>query len=291
MVNSSQAKIISQLCQKLTSLDKLPPNPDKSLIAFRVTDQVIKNLPLNLVIFTCSTINDSYLFNSKRPWKYVSVNPIGNNLEPDLPTLKKLISQLQSIYPVEVKIIIGNTDPYYIFTQSFSILKSPTDSLWPKYETRWKQYKKNLNIWLKDQEVRNFQVVNWRQWEKDLQLKTGISFETIFNTLLPQIKAYFSSTDFRWEIRRLKLAFGPGKYFPNLIVPPPSTLDIWVKRKFTEYLLQGFFIYLFFPNAILLQNEKPSLLRSKMYQPLISQIFNDKLPVIYPFGIDNTGYQ
>ena len=212
-------------------------------------------------------------------------------LEPDLPTLKKLISQLQSIYPVEVKIIIGNTDPYYIFTQSFSILKSPTDSLWPKYETRWKQYKKNLNIWLKDQEVRNFQVVNWRQWEKDLQLKTGISFETIFNTLLPQIKAYFSSTDFRWEIRRLKLAFGPGKYFPNLIVPPPSTLDIWVKRKFTEYLLQGFFIYLFFPNAILLQNEKPSLLRSKMYQPLISQIFNDKLPVIYPFGIDNTGYQ
>jgi hypothetical protein len=188
-------------------------------------------------------------------------------------------------------IIIGNTDPYYIYSQSFTLYPNlSSELLWKRFDDRWKIYQRNLNKWLKDQGLRNFRLVSWREFEIQLN-RSGLSFDRLFNLLLPKIDTYFSQSDFAWELRRLKLAFGPGQYFPTLKTPSDKILNQWIRRKFTEYMLQGFLLYLFFPNSILIQNEKPTTLRNKMYQPLITKLFNQKLPIICPFGIDDLGYQ
>lgn len=281
-----------KISQALLSFDTMPKNPDIALISQCVSNQVSPKKPLELVIFTCSTINDKYMFDGKYPWRYVSLNPSGNNLEADLPTIKNLIKKLNKIYPTKLTILIGNTDPYYIYTESFTKSKNKSiNLLWLKYADRWKRYQNNLTKWLTKQGLVNFEIISWYNFEKQLEKEMGLKFETLFNRLLPKINTFFKQTDFIWEKNRLKLAFGPGRYFPTLKIPSDKTLDQWIKRKFTEYMLQGFFISIFFPNAILLQNEKPSLLRTSMYQPLIKKYLDRRLPIIYPFGIDNLNYQ
>ncbi len=241
---------------------------------------------MNLILFTCSTINDKFMFDQKFPWNYVNLDPKGNNLESDISTLRKLSNKNK------ILIIIGNTDPYYIYSQSFSVYPNLDKKLlWKKFDARWQKYKQNLEIWLKQNHVFYFQILSWREFELNIKQQIGIDFESVFNNLLPKIGTYFSQKDFDLEFRKLKLAFGPDQYFKNLKQPSDKILKIWIKRKFTEYTLQGLFLYLFFPEYTLAQNEKPTLLRNKMYQPLIKAFFNKNLPVITPFGIDNTSYQ
>ena len=240
----------------------------------------------SLVIFTCSTINDRYLFEQKAPWKYVNTNPKGNNLETAIKLLIKLSKSIR------LKILIGNTDPYYIYSQGFKIYPSLRPSiLWEKYDFRWKVYKKSLQKWLSGSGLKNFELISWREFEVDLKQNFGVDFNKLFRQYLPKISRYFSKRDFNWEISRLKLAFNSQGYFKTVPCPDNQTLKIWVRRKFTEYMIQGLLIYLFFPNSILIQNEKPTTLRNKMYQPLIKQLFGKELPIMCPFGIDDIGYQ
>lgn len=55
-------------------------------------------------------------------------------------------------------------------------------------------------------------------------------------------------------------------------------------------MLQGLWLKENFPDGILLQNEKPTLLRCEMYQPLIIEKYKTKLPNLFIFGVDNSGY-
>lgn len=240
----------------------------------------------NLVIFTCSTINDRYLFDLQAPWKYVSTDPKGNNLEMGI----KLLIKLSKF--TRLTILIGNTDPYYIYSQGFKIYSPLTPFiLWKKYDFRWKVYKKSLQKWLSDSGLKNFELISWREFEVNLKQNLGVDFNKLFKLYLPKINLYFNKKDFNWEINRLRLAFNPQGYFKSIPCPNDQTLKIWVKRKFTEYMIQGLLIYLFFPNSVLIQNEKPTTLRNKMYQPLIKQLFGKELQIICPFGIDDIGYQ
>lgn len=263
------------------------------LVKANIANSVYQNLPLNFVIFTCSTINPKYLFDQNNPEKYVSLSPIGNNLEVDLLKLKNFYDKISKIYPTKITILIGNTDPYYIYSQSWKIYKNlSSDILWKRFSKRWNNYKQNLNLWLKTELPNvNFEIISWFELEKTWEKNTGNNFEYIFNKTYKDIFSYFSKKLLDWEICKLKKQFGLNKYFYNIKTPKLSILNDWTKRKFAEYAVQGFWIKQIFPNSILLQNEKPSLLRTKMYQPLIKKYINSELPVIYPFGIDNSGFQ
>ena len=112
-----------------------------------------------------------------------------------------------------------------------------------------------------------------------------------YSKVFAKISRYFSKKELDWELAKLKNQFGSGKYFENLTRPSDKLLKDWVKRKFAEYAVQGKWLYKYFPNTILIQNEKPSELRSRMYQPLIKGEYGDKLPIVYFFGIDNSGFR
>ena len=253
---------------------------------------IFSQKPLILLTFTCSTINPQYMYDVKNPELYVSLDPEGNNLEVDLPTLASLYKQLNLIYPTKLIIFIGNTDPFYIYTEEVQRLPGvTTKEFWKRFSKRWKLYKKNLGLYIqKAYPSLNPEIISWYELEKEW-VTFGWDFKKQFNKTLQKIDTYFPKSDFEWELTKLENSFGKGKYFYNLKKPSQKTLQIWVKKKFAEYAVQGLWIKFIFQNAILLQNEKPSDLRSKMYQPLIKSKLNSRLPIIYPYGVDNSGYQ
>ena len=257
-----------------------------------VVKAVSENKPINLISFTCSTINSRYLF-SNTPWLYVSENPKGNNLTLDIIRLGEIVRQLRLIYPkVNLNILIGNTDPYYIYLQQFKDFSSKKDLLWNKFCNRWEKYKKRFEIWVKESVPGlGIQVISWYDFEKKIENETGKSFENEYVKIRKDISSYFKQSQLDWELRKLSTQFGKGTYFKDLEKPKDSLLKDWIIRKFAEYALQGAWIYENIPNAILIQNEKPSDLRSQMYQPVIKKRYRDSLPIAYFLGVDNVGYQ
>lgn len=233
------------------------------------------------------------MFDRKNPENYVSLEPAGNNLKQDLPKLKKLYKQSVKYRSVRLIILIGNTDPFYIYTQEGKIFPNISEKgFWNRFSKRWKIYRSNLEEYLQKLLPNvKFEVISWYELEKDLEKKLGWNFKGQFSEVRKNISKYFTKEDFNWELKNLKNAFGEDKYFYNLKRPPIPVLKEWVKRKFAEYAVQGLWIKQIFPEAILLQNEKPSFLRTKMYQPLIKKYLNSRLPVIYSFGVDNLGFQ
>lgn len=247
---------------------------------------------MNLICFTCSTTNPQKMFSAK-PEEYVSLDPKGNNLKADLPLLKKFLEKLNKLkIPYNLNIIIGNTDPYYIYTLSGRTCPFYTKAqFFKKFNFRWKKYKQNFTSWInKKLQNKNVKVISWYEFEKKVEEKTGVSFEKLFNKYLKDINKYFRSDKFDWELNKMKENFGTGKYFGNLSMPSEKNLKQWVKRKFTEYMLQGLWLKENFPNGILLQNEKPTMLRYEMYQPLIKEKYKTELPNLFIFGIYNSGY-
>lgn len=248
---------------------------------------------LTLIIFTCSTINPKYMFDLKNPENYVSLDPKGNNLEQDLPKLKKFYQQLSKYISVKIIILIGNTDPFYIYTQEGKIFPNISEGeFWNRFNIRWQLYKNNLQQYLKKRLPNiKFEVISWYELEKSYEKYLIWNFRKQFTYVRKNIYKYFSQDDLNRELSSLQNAFGEGKYFYNIKKPPTPILKEWIKRKFAEYAVQGLWIKQIFAEAILLQNEKPSFLRTKMYQPLIKKYLNSSLPVIYPFGVDNLGFQ
>jgi hypothetical protein len=268
-------------------------NPDWNNIRSNIGKSVNENTPIKLLQFTCSTINPKYLYNQDNPEKYVLLNPKGNNLENDLPRLYELCKKLDSVYQTEITIFIGNTDPFYIYSQEGNIYPNISkEDLLKRYNIRWSKYRNNLEKYIrKSFPDLNFKLISWHSLDQEVKVKIGWNFERHFQLVKNKIITLFDKKDFEWELNCLKEQFGPDKYFYNIECPETKVLEQWILRKFSEYALQGFWIKTLFPTGILLQNEKPSFLRTKMYQPLIVDILNDKLPVIYPYGVDNRDYQ
>lgn len=286
--------IVKRLQAAVKRFDKERKSEFTELVDNTIEQVVSTNQPLQLLLFTCSTIHSEYMFNRLEPWKYVSLSPAGNNLEADLPRMEQILKELRIIYkPIDLTIIIGNTDPYYIYLRQLEDFgPSERVAILEQFADRWKVYKSQLEEWLRENyNLPGVRVVSWYELEKDIMTRSDRSFETEFNLVLPKIGAYFELTDFEWEMGKLVTHFGPGKYFANLERPQKALLEEWIRRKFAEYALQGRWLYEQYPNAILVQNEKPSELRSKMYQPLIAEKYGSKLPIVYFFGVDNAGYQ
>ncbi len=283
-------KTIEQaLTQALNELD-ITNNPYREQVIAAVQRSIVANKPLELLLFTCSTIKANELF-SVTPWNYVSLNPQGNNLTDDLIRLQEVIKSLWAIYQLKLTVIIGNTDPYYIYLQQFAnIPKEERQTVRDKFEERWAAYKIVFEAWLRDcLPQQELEVISWQVWERQQEKLNNRSFEQEFNQVYANAENYFAASELDWEFRKLSTQFATDKYFSDLAKPTDELLKDWIHRKFTEYALQGKWLQEAFPNAVLLQNEKPTLLRSAMYQPLLRPL-NRALPIMHPFGLDNEGY-
>jgi len=287
-------KKIEKAINIVQEFEQYKNNPDIKSINESIVRSIRLNKPIRFIIFTCSVINSEVLYDNINFDKYIRLSAKGNNLEENIPILKQMFSVLnKNNIRSELIILIGNTDPYYIYSRQINDLEGVSKSEYlKKFNIRWTKYKNLLNSWLKKSipEI-NFKLISWFEFETQMSDKYGFNFEYQFNKILIEINRYFALRDFQKEFKKLKNAFGKGKYFEKLDCPSEKILKDWIKRKFCEYAVQGLWIKLFFLDAILIQNEKPALLRYKMYQPLIKKLFNSTLPNIFIYGISERGYQ
>lgn len=267
-------------------------NESFDLIVDRINFLVENDEPLVLTAFTCSTIDANQMF-GKTPWEYVSLDPIGNNLTDDIERFVQLVQELQSFYEnTRLRIVIGNTDPYYIYTQQFGAFEQNKAELWKRFSERWARYRDILDVWVKDRaQSLSVEIVSWYEFEKAVERSEGISFEAEYQDVLNEIDRYAKASDMDWEFEKLRRQFITGGYFAGLERPNDEMLRDWVRRKFAEYAVQALWIRQFMPNALLIQNEKPSDLRTAMYQPLVRERCNEAFPILYVCGVDNEGYQ
>lgn len=265
-------------------------NTYRAAVQQAVERAVEAGVPLRFVTFTCSTITAREMY-SDTPWMYVRTDTAGNNLEADLPRLTRIVQALREVYPVEVVIMIGNTDPYYIYRQQFQELsQADRASVVEQFAARWAQYGDALEAWVAaTYPVLRARVVSWYVWEQEQNQLRAQTFEQEFDQELA--RGVGSETDREWELRALRTQFTAGKYFDGLTAPDETVLRDWIRRKFVEYALQARWMYKSLMPMILIQNEKPSVLRSTMYQPLIAQQYDAQLPIVYFYGVDNGGYQ
>lgn len=277
--------------ESLLAFDRKTDNPYRSTIESAVERSVEKKAPIQFLIFTCSTIRADKMF-SDTPWEYVSLDPSGNNLESDLPRLKEVLEAFGEKYRVKISIIVGNTDPYYIYLQQLRAFpEEERPVILKKFVERWASYLDRLTEWVgRNLPTANVEVLSWYELERTMERDWGTSFEKEFSAIYKNIDSYFEESDFEWERRKLSTQFVPGSYFSTLSRPDDALLTDWIRRKFAEYALQGAWLVRRFPNAILIQNEKPSDLRSRMYQPVLREREGRMLPIIYFFGVDNQGY-
>ncbi|OHA11829.1 MAG: hypothetical protein A3I44_06325 [Candidatus Sungbacteria bacterium RIFCSPLOWO2_02_FULL_51_17] len=283
---------IARLFRTIKRYDAKKQNPDDGAIVSRLRRIVRLRLPMEFLSFTCSTTNPEYLF-SKTPWLYVNTDIRGNNLEADLPKLERVYRDLGKSYAnIKFIVLVGNTDPYYIYSRQFDLYQGQNKSLlWEKFNDRWTCYRRNFEKWLRTNfSFGNVAVVSWYEFERARERRDKIRFEDMFQSVRRRSGFYFSRLDLQRELESIKAQFGPGKYFQQLAMPSESLLKDWVERKFSEYAVQGLWLREDFPDAILIQNEQPSDLRYRMYQPLIRERHGDVLPNVYFFGVDNRGF-
>ncbi len=271
---------------------KKEDNADWNIIKGNIFKSLVQNKEINLIIFTCSNIEAKYLYSKTNFSKYVSTNPNGNNLENDISKLTEILKSFkkQSI-PVVVTVLIGDTDPYYIETQELAKLKNKTKDIYMKtLDIRWNIYRQNFDEWIRNKinKAFNVRVLSWYRLQTDFQNKTCSNYDELFSKVYSKKDSYFTNEDVEFGFRILKKFF--PTYYKGLNCPSDSILRDWVSRQFCEYSVQGYWIKEIWPEGIFILNERPTDLKYKMYQPLIKQILDSRLPCIYPFVVDNLGY-
>ena len=98
--------------------------------------------------------------------------------------MKYVLTKLNKIYPTEVVILIGNTDPYYVYLKQFKGFTSlDRKILWSKFSKRWSRYKYMLEQKLITELGNKVRVISWYEFEKETETKFKVSFEKEYEKL------------------------------------------------------------------------------------------------------------
>lgn len=223
-------------------------------------------------VFTCPPINARLLL-SNNPEEYVLTDPAKNNLEKSgsIQLVNKLFRGLSTIgINARLRVIIGDTDEddYY-----FPVIPPPPSLENSLCEARKVLYAANLTNKLQ-------QIFPWTT-----TVDRYSEIDALFDEDLPSVDLTDNQTqqDLATEFQQMKQLFSSGCYYEGLPTPTDEELKQIVDLKFQTYGRQGVRLAEFFPNMVLIQNEFPLTLRTRMLNLLTAQLGRERLPAFYPF--------
>ncbi len=267
--------IATEALEILRRFDQFGGSLDSDVILQRFAQALRKRGSISFLQFTCPKI-DTRLLASPRPEEYLLTDPSGNNFESTASRLMPLVRQLKAAdIPSDITIVIGDTDE--------------TDYLFPVIEERSLEeglseirktnYKNNLYKRIaKAFPELGFELYRWSEIQ-------AIDAEGVAS--LPDLA--FDEGDIEDEIVRMTEIFGKGNYYDGIRLPSLEDLRQIVLLKFRSYAEQGRVLTRFFPEAVLLQNEFPLLLRTKMLNAKNTQE-GASIPALYPYRKSESPY-
>lgn len=227
---------------------------------------------LEFGIFTCPPINARLLL-SDQPETYILTKPSGNNLEKSgqIQLLNKMFRAFyERGFYLNLRIIIGDTDePDYLFP----VIPPPPTLSELSCEQRKNLYVSSFIEWVR----KTF------PWPTTIDRYSEI--ESLFEDNIASVDLSGNQTqqDLTIEIAQMKQMFIGRGYYEGLPQPTNEELKKIVELKFQTYGRQGLRLTEFYPNMVLIQNEFPLLLRTRMLNLLIEQLGKERIPVFYPF--------
>ena len=238
-----------------------------------ISSSLEENRYIEFLQFTCPRIN-AELLNSEYPSDYILTDEEGNNFETTKGRLSKLVQALNNIgIKSRVNIVIGDTDEEdYVFP----IVGTPIFDV-KDLEKRKISYKDNFYKSLKNNNSLNIVVYRWSE------------IRDLFTDSQPNMDLIISEKDLKEEVERMKEIFGVGNYYAGLEPPVEEDLYKIAELKFRSYAWQGYLLTSFLPNVILLQNEFPQKLRTKMIN-LLNITQGRCIPAIYPYRREDSPY-
>lgn len=233
------------------------------------TDGVVE-----LMQFTCPPINGR-LLSPTGSEDYILTDPTGSNLEADgnATRLGNLIDAIQKAgFSTRLRLIIGDQDePDYMFP----VLGEPANYNSDRADDRKSDYARNLTARVNDQ---------YPKWNASIDRMSDIEIITEDLPAPLSVDAEQTQQDMLVESEQMKRVFLEGGYYYGLAKPNDEQLQQIVELKFRTYGRQGFKLKQMYPNAILLQNELPVDVRSRMINAGLVQLNEPSIGVLYPYG-------
>ncbi len=243
---------------------------DKRSILNRTRISMRQNNCLEFIQFACPEI-DARKLSSNCPSDYIEINA-SNKINGQDQKLTKLIRELQREgFSSFINIVLIDTDE--------------NDYVFPVVGTP-----ENLNSC----EVSSRKLIYFSDFQAKWRSRYGISITTNcfrwseIRDINENTLEVIDPDQLKKEIDRLKQIFSKGNYYNGWKNPSDEELEKIAELKFKTYADQGYQLARYFPNAILIQNEFPLELRTKMLN-----LLNDEanfLPAIYPYGTSDSQY-
>jgi len=267
---------LAQITYKIISgFDRLRgSNPDERLIFENIVYSLIFNQRIELVAFSCPQIEPAYLSLPDGDSScFISHSAEGSFILRDLKYYQQLLDTLYFFgIPARLTIILGDNDEEaYIFP----VTGKPNDL---EENICNKQMQKQLQDLQNKFNITNSttRLVRWTDFMQGVEIPETTDVSTLF-----------SEEEIEQETERMQEILGEGYYkfdkdsrkiFANI---SEEQLAQMVKLKLRLYSKNGIVITKRIPFAIGIQNERPPLLRTKMYNVLLKSLNLRKLPFIY----------
>lgn len=258
-----------------------------SLVAPLVLDSIERGGPIKLLLFVCPPVDFS-LLQSDTPESYFRISFTDSLLSRQRTDLTKLVTALTAAaIDVKLEVVIGDNDEErYIWPVIGDRCAVDVSKMAVRREALRQAAEEYLASPLerKKDDVRP-PVID----RSALGVCSGAALESlsaaeeIYNVMTTTPGSYIDETDLEAEKQRMRQLWRPGDYYSGLPEPSDAQLEEIVARKFATYAAQGLIMQERDPNLILLQTERPALLRTKMLNAGREARGIQPIPALYMF--------
>lgn len=250
--------------------DITPSNTDAQAahpLAAHVLESFAAGRPLRLAFFICPPVDFKRL-HSVRPEEYLLDSMHGSVLSSHVARLGALVEELElGGIPLKILALIGDTDEEDYF---WKVTGRPAGLNPALLEQRREELVHIVADYLCAEPLKcgpaRPRVVKCAALQvlRLSALVPSAAAREAYERIAANVGAYFSHHEIEAEIAIMKRLLEPGAYYDGLLPCNDSKLARMVAYKFAAYAMQGQMLHELDPHLVLIQTERPPLLRMKM---------------------------
>lgn len=241
---------------------------DRTVLERNVITALARDGALHLVLFVCPPV-DFRRLQDNRPEAYLLDHFHGSVLSRLTRRLRTLCRQLQEVdVPALVHAVLADTDEAdYLFVGLDAPPVLDPDLL----HAQWDHLAVELVTYLSESVPAKEGMAPRVADRNSVRVSRLSSFgrspegDALWRSVTRDPQRYFTASDFGQELAIMEGLWGRDDYYEGLARPDPAGMCRILTRKFAAYAVQGLLLHQIDPDLILIQTERPALLRERMF--------------------------
>lgn len=242
---------------------------------------------VSFTLFVCPPVEFGYL-SGDQPEEYLRTSMRESLLSRQAEDLQRLFGNLERAkVPVRLTVVIGDADENdYIWPAIGRPANLSEDKLAPRREELRKSVVEYLSQSIKSPQGSVPRIITAEQVEVISLAATRMppAAERIYSEFVSnpeKLARQLRQLDYQDERARMLELWTPGDYYDGLPQPDERQLERVVLMKFAAYAMQGVYLSERVPNSVLIQTERPPLLRTRMMNTGRRSLEIPEIPAIY----------